>query len=673
MSIAQKTLLTRVKHKYATLSEWMSSTYWNTTKTEKGELYIFEIAANDSKAASAGLNPSSTKRHMTKTGDGVSTLSVLPWDSADALIDIGASATDDDVVVLSGTAGVNEVSYSASHAKKGPTSGYTSGNTTTSIEESGASATLKIPQITVDTYGHVTAAADESVSIKMPTIPGISKATDTSTGTTNLTYGGTFSALTDLSASGHTLTDSVTTFKMPAETAITVDNAAPTEVGLTPAHAGTIDVVTNIAKGGTSHNIDVTTTRIKLPAETSLGKNTSGTETGVTLTVPKDTKKKVFNAMTSTTVSGHKITDKLTPFTIDLSNFATLDEISSAMVFKGTLGTGGTITALPTASATTVGDCYKVITAATYASTACTVGDMWVCNSTPAWVHIPSGDDEYKGTVTKVQAGQGLSTGTNPISTSGTISHVDSTRTNNTSTASPAHGGTFTAIDSVTTDTMGHISAVNTKTVTLPAQYSHPTYTARTGVPANNATLTHGGTFTVTQPVSNGTGHITAMNTRTYTLPSETSVSITNPNTDSASLSHSGTFVAVTGFSVTGHTITPLETTYTLPAHTDEKVGGVSTTTAAEYPLLFKNSTGTTTTAAKARFNSGITVNPSTKTITATTFAGNASTATKFNSARTVALTGDVTGSASNDGSGGWSVATTISAITTAEIEALFV
>lgn len=40
---------------------------------------------------------------------------------------------------------------------------------------------------------------------------------------------------------------------------------------------------------------------------------------------------------------------------------------------------------------------------------------------------------------------------------------------NTTSTASPAHGGTFTCIDSVTQDTNGHITKVNTKTVTLPS------------------------------------------------------------------------------------------------------------------------------------------------------------------------------------------------------------
>lgn len=84
---------------------------------------------------------------------------------------ITATATDDNVVDLTATGGANSVTITGSHAKKGPSSGYTSGNTTTSISGSGASKTIKIPQITVDTYGHVTAAADESVAITLPTIP----------------------------------------------------------------------------------------------------------------------------------------------------------------------------------------------------------------------------------------------------------------------------------------------------------------------------------------------------------------------------------------------------------------------------------------------------------------------------------------------------------------------
>ena len=50
--------------------------------------------------------------------------------------------------------------------------------------------------------------------------------------------------------------------------------------------------------------------------------------------------------------------------------------------------------------------------------------------------------------------------------------------------------------------------------------YAHPTYTARTGVPTANQTPAFGGTFTVSQPVSDGTGHITAVNSRTITIPS---------------------------------------------------------------------------------------------------------------------------------------------------------
>ena len=86
---------------------------------------------------------------------------------------IAATATDDDVVVLTGSGGTNSVSYDAKHAKKGPANGYTSENTTTSIIGSGASGIIKIPQITVDSYGHVTKAEDESVTVTMPTISDV--------------------------------------------------------------------------------------------------------------------------------------------------------------------------------------------------------------------------------------------------------------------------------------------------------------------------------------------------------------------------------------------------------------------------------------------------------------------------------------------------------------------
>ena len=49
-----------------------------------------------------------------------------------------------------------------------------------------------------------------------------------------------------------------------------------------------------------------------------------------------------------------------------------------------------------------------------------------------------------------------------------TITHSDVGRENNTSKVSPSYSETFTAIDSVTTNDQGHVTAVNTKTVTLP-------------------------------------------------------------------------------------------------------------------------------------------------------------------------------------------------------------
>lgn len=282
---------------------------------------------------------------------------------------ITANASDDDVVVLSGTNGSNAVTYSASHAKKGPSSGYTSGNTTTSISGSGGSGTIKIPQITVDSYGHVTAGADESVTITLPTIPALSETPSTDTST--------------------------------------------------------------IKPTGSA-------------------------------------KSKTFTAITALGTNNHTITDTTTTYTLDLSEFATTAEISTAMVFKGSLGTNGTITSLPTAAAALVGDTYKVITAGTYANIAAKVGDVFVCSSKPEWVLIPSGD-EPSGTVTSIATSGDITGGT--ITTSGTISHKTSGVTAGSygpsANATPAAGGTF-SVPYLTVNANGHVTAASTKTITIP-------------------------------------------------------------------------------------------------------------------------------------------------------------------------------------------------------------
>ena len=49
------------------------------------------------------------------------------------------------------------------------------------------------------------------------------------------------------------------------------------------------------------------------------------------------------------------------------------------MVFRGSLGTNGTITSLPVDGTSNIGDTYKVITAGTYAGETAKVGDTFIC------------------------------------------------------------------------------------------------------------------------------------------------------------------------------------------------------------------------------------------------------------------------------------------------------
>ena len=91
-------------------------------------------------------------------------------DSSYALKTITATATDDDVVVLTGTSGSNGVTFDAKHAKKGPTGGATKGATAdVSISGYGASGSIKIPKVIVDEYGHTTGLTEQILNITMPT------------------------------------------------------------------------------------------------------------------------------------------------------------------------------------------------------------------------------------------------------------------------------------------------------------------------------------------------------------------------------------------------------------------------------------------------------------------------------------------------------------------------
>lgn len=75
--------------------------------------------------------------------------------------------------------------------------------------------------------------------------------------------------------------------------------------------------------------------------------------------------------------------------------------------------------------------------------------------------------------------------------------------------------------------------------------YTHPTITAGETTPTG--TLTHGGTFSALSAITvNNNGHVTGYATKTFTLPSETSLS----------LETSGSGNVITGVSVSGHKVT---------------------------------------------------------------------------------------------------------------------
>ena len=78
------------------------------------------------------------------------------------------------------------------------------------------------------------------------------------------------------------------------------------------------------------------------------------------------------------------------------------------------------------------------------------------------WATVPQGD------ITALTEGTYINID-NPGGPIPTINHDLTSRTDTTSTDAPAYGGTFEAVTSVTTNTTGHVTAIDVSTVTIPA------------------------------------------------------------------------------------------------------------------------------------------------------------------------------------------------------------
>lgn len=131
-----------------------------------------------------------------------------------------------------------------------------------------------------------------------------------------------------------------------------------------------------------------------------------------------------------------------------------IDALPEPMVFKGSVGTSGTVTSLPTAAATNEGWTYKVITS--LSSPAAKVGDTVISNGSN-WVVIPSGD-EPSGTVTSIGVSNatngGLTISGSPITSSGTITIGHSNVLSSAQTTQ--------AVYPIKIDKNGHISSYGT-------------------------------------------------------------------------------------------------------------------------------------------------------------------------------------------------------------------
>ncbi len=159
-----------------------------------------------------------------------------------------------------------------------------------------------------------------------------------------------------------------------------------------------------------------------------------------------------------------KVTNIIVSGTQTISNETVKVVTDNTLQFEGASGSNADTELNLTTATLTGGD--KTVTLKNESGTIALISDIPTVNDATLTVEG-----------TGVLGGTGTFTANDADDTTISITHDDVTRTNNTSSASPSYGGTFTAIDSITTSDQGHITAVNTKTVTLPASDNTDTNT----------------------------------------------------------------------------------------------------------------------------------------------------------------------------------------------------
>ena len=333
----------------------------------------------------------------------------------------------------------------------------TNGTDTASSPDHGGSFTV-VSSITKDSNGHVTKYNTKTVN--MPSETKLSKDSDGSTGNVisdiavsghkitlsrvtaltshqnipDLSKGtttGSGNVVTDIAVSGHkiTLTKGITALTDHPAIATTATPADPATAS-SLAFGGMFVIPTTLTRDDNGHLTAITKTKYKLPSETNLS---MGATTGS------------GNVVTDIAVSGHKIT--LTKGITALTKHQTIPNIELSVPTTGNFLSGVSIDNE---------NKHKLVFTKSTALT----------SETSLSKGTTSGSGNVVTDITLSGHKITLTKGITALTAHPTISQS----TNSTSTSSPGFGGTFTTIDSITKDSNGHVTKINTKTVTIPSQ-----------------------------------------------------------------------------------------------------------------------------------------------------------------------------------------------------------
>ena len=173
------------------------------------------------------------------------------------------------------------------------------------------------------------------------------------------------------------------------------------------------------------------------------------------------------------------------------------------------------------------------------------------------WLDVTTGD------ITAVLPGTYINidnqTGPTP-----TVNHDLTTRSNTSSSASPGYGANFSVLDSITTNATGHVTAVNTKTVTIPASDNTNTTYSLPTTNGNNPDIVLTGSDPSSTDIVNMNGvsttvKVTGSGTDTLTFDLNDDVTIVSDLTVGDNLTLTGGDLTVTGTGAfTGQVTIPL-------------------------------------------------------------------------------------------------------------------